>query len=186
MTDPAGTASTAPDRLNRIARQTTAAGSTELSYSTAGRLQQITHPNGARSETRYDAAGRIERITHYQGSSEVARFEYTYDARGNRREERRIDASGTQRTTYDYDKDDRLTGTTVTAPGGSVTETTYTLDPVGNRRQAVVRRNGATVSDIAYTYQAYQRLTETRDSVSGVLTEYTYDARGHLVSETSN
>ena len=186
VTDPAGTTTTAPDRLNRIARQTTAAGSTELSYSTAGRLRQITHPNGARSETRYDAAGRIERITHHQGSSEVARFEYTYDARGNRREERRIDASGTQRTTYDYDKDDRLTGTTVTAPGGSVTETTYTLDPVGNRRQEVVRRNGATVSDIAYTYQAYQRLTETRDSVSGVLTEYAYDARGHLISETTN
>jgi len=184
VTDPAGTTRTAPDRLNRIARQTTAAGSTELSYSTAGRLQQITHPNGARSETRYDAAGRIERITHHQGSSEVARFEYTYDARGNRREERRIDASGTQRTTYDYDKDDRLTGTTVTAPDSSVTETTYTLDPVGNRRQEVVRRNGATVSDIAYTYQAYQRLTQTRDSVSGVLTEYAYDARGHLVSET--
>lgn len=96
MTDPAGTTRTAPDRLNRIARQTTAAGSTELSYSTAGRLQQITHPNGARSETRYDAAGRIERITHYQGSSEVARFEYAYGARGNRREERRIDASGRQ------------------------------------------------------------------------------------------
>lgn len=186
MTDPAGTTTTAPDRLNRIARQTTAAGSTELSYSTAGRLQQITHPNRARSETRYDAAGRIERITHHQGSSEVARFEYTYDARGNRREERRIDASGTQRTTYDYDKDDRLTGTTVSAADSSITETTYTLDDVGNRAREVVRRNGATVSDIAYTYQAYQRLTETRDSVSGVLTEYAYDARGHLVSETSN
>lgn len=36
LTDPAGTTTTAPDRLNRIARQTTAAGSTELSYSTAG------------------------------------------------------------------------------------------------------------------------------------------------------
>lgn len=36
VTDPAGTTTTAPDRLNRIARQTTAAGSTELSYSTAG------------------------------------------------------------------------------------------------------------------------------------------------------
>ncbi|SDD94543.1 RHS repeat-associated core domain-containing protein [Aquimonas voraii] len=186
LTDPAGTTTTAPDRLNRIARQTTAAGSTELSYSSAGRLQQITHPNGARSETRYDAAGRIERITHYQGSSEVARFEYTYDARGNRIEERRIDASGTQHTTYDYDRDDRLTGTTVTAPGGSVTETRYTLDDVGNRAREVVRRNGATVSDIAYTYQAHQRLTEARDSVSGVLTEYAYDARGHLVSETRN
>ena len=186
LTDPAGTTTTAPDRLNRIARQSTAAGSTELSYSSAGRLQQITHPNGARSETSYDAAGRIERITHHQGSSEVARFEYVYDDRGNRREERRIDASGTQHTSYDYDKDDRLTGTTVTAADSSVSETTYTLDAVGNREREVVRRNGATVSDIAYTYQAYQRLSETRDRISGVVTEYTYDDRGHLVSETRN
>lgn len=47
VTDPAGTTTTAPDRLNRIARQTMAAVSTELSYSKAGRLQQISHPNGA-------------------------------------------------------------------------------------------------------------------------------------------
>src|SRR5690606_15240054 len=135
LRDPAGTTSTQPDRLNRTVRLTTAEGSTELGYTPAGRLERIAHPNGARSDYAYDTAGRIQRITHRQGSGEVARFDYSYDARGNRTSEVRVDSSGEQLTDYTYDRDDRLIEVKVENAAGLVTTYTYGLDAVCNRTQ---------------------------------------------------
>ncbi|WP_395788215.1 RHS repeat-associated core domain-containing protein, partial [Aquimonas sp.] len=189
--DPAGITSYQPDALNRTTAVTVpGAGSTSLDYTPAGRLDTITHPNGASSRYGYDAAGRVETITHSHSGAQVARFEYRYDDRGNRERETRIDGSGssarTQVTDYGYDRDDRLTETSVLGTDNSITTTTYTLDAVGNRTREEVRRGSTTVSDTRYTYQAHQRLIQTQDSVSGITTDYTYDARGHLITETTN
>src|SRR5690606_23378407 len=156
-----------------------------LGYTPAGRLERIAHPNGARSDYAYDTAGRIQRITHRQGSGEVARFDYSYDARGNRTSEVRVDSSGEQLTDYTYDRDDRLIEVKVEDAAGLVTTTTYTLDAVGNRTREQTRRGSAIVSDLHYSYEASQRLTERRDAITGLVTEYEYDARGHLVAETT-
>lgn len=118
-------------------------------------------------------------------SLDALRIELSLHADRNRQQEIRRDSTGTQTTDYAIDQDDRLIGSTVTDASGSVT-ITYTLDGVGNRLHETVQHNGSTLSDITYHYQAQHRLIDTHDRVSGLVTEYTYDDRGQLISETTN
>ena len=119
-------------------------------------------------------------------SLDALRIELSLHADRNRQQEIRRDSTGTQTTDYAIDQDDRLIGNTVTDASGSVTTTAYTLDGVGNRLHETVQRNGSTLSDITYHYQAQHRLIDTHDLISGLVTEYTYDERGQLISETTN
>jgi YD repeat-containing protein len=128
--------------------------------------------------------GDIEAVDIAQ-SLEALRIELSLHADRNRQQEIRRDSTGTQTTDYAIDQDDRLIGSTVTDASGSVT-ITYTLDGVGNRLHETVQHNGSTLSDITYHYQAQHRLIDTHDRVSGLVTEYTYDDRGQLISETTN
>ncbi len=53
-------------------------------YDAAGRVLTATLGNGTVTSYRYDAAGRLLEVTHHNGDDLLARFEYAYDARGNR------------------------------------------------------------------------------------------------------
>ena len=186
-TDPEGRTQSQPDLLNRI-RTVQPAGETAmaLDYTPGGRLKLQTYPNGATASFEYDVAGRIARITHRQAGTEVASFVYTYDLNGNRAQETQITAAGTRTTTYRYDRDDRLLGMAVTGEDGIVTDTTYTLDAVGNRETEVVLRAGVLVANRTYVYSARDQVESVTDSVASVSTAYAYDDNGNLIEETTN
>lgn len=185
-TDPEGRTQTQPDRLDRV-RTVTPPGEAAmaLDYTPGGRIKLQTHPNGATAAFDYDAAGRLARITHRQAGNTVASFEYAYDRNGNRVQEIQVTAAGTRTTTYRYDRDDRLVGFAVTGEDSIVTDTTYTLDDVGNRATEAVVRGGTLVANRTYTYSARDQVEQVSDSVAGVTTTYEYDDNGNLTEEST-
>lgn len=183
--DAAGTTTYQPDRLNRTAQVTVAGATTALSYTPAGRIQHVVHPNGASSSYTYDALGRIASLTHQQHGVTVTALSYEHDANGNRTEERLIDAAGTRTATYDYDEDDRLTVVEVNHPNGSIERTDYDLDGVGNRLRETTTRDNQLQADISYEYDNRHQLTERSDAVTSQVTTYDHDANGHLIEEVT-
>ncbi len=100
--------------------------------------------------------------------------EYEYDANGNRTAV--IGANGKNKTTYVYDKYNRVTK--MTDPMGF--DETYTYDIAGNMLSKK-DRNGNTIS---YAYDAANRLTKEY-SGNTVRAEYTYDMAGNKIMESN-
>jgi RHS repeat-associated protein len=156
------------DSLNRLVARTDAKGKSETyAYDPAGNLTQIADRNGRTIDTTYDARNRPISITYADGSSQT----HSYDAAGRMTElvERLADGTTvTQRLTYD--DVDRVTR--------SVSET------------ATLR------TDIAYGYDALDRLTQRTVSVTALAsaaaplqveqTSYAYDRASRIVKITTH
>src|SRR6185436_6430542 len=86
MVDPqGGVTAYAYDLLGRMTRITDPQlQSTAYSYDADSRISRVDLPNGVSSLLTYDAGGRLTSLVHQRGSAELARFDYTYDGRGQR------------------------------------------------------------------------------------------------------
>ena len=147
-------------------------------YSPAGRVEQIDHPDGTRTEQTYDEAGRLETIAHFRSGIREAFYAYDYDLNGNRSSQTEDLGAGEVLTTYDYDRADRLVET---ERAGRVT--TYVLDAVGNRREEIVTEGGLTTTR-TFDYNARDQLE--RIWLDGSLeAEYAYDANGNRIEATT-
>jgi RHS repeat-associated protein len=168
-------------------------------------------PNGLEEARCYDAAGRLTALATAHGAIAadcttsalvVSRFEYGYDANGNRARqlERRTDPAtqalgAAEETLYGYDALDRLVG--VLYPGGEAV--LYRLDGVGNRigeRELTGQAPGidltsfetpgagALARDVTATFNRADwllRLADVKD-VSGEVS-FGWDLAGNLVSK---
>jgi RHS repeat-associated protein len=169
-------------------------GAIGLAPTPAGRWGEITHGNGIRTEVTHDPAGRMNGVRHWLGAAAVLLSTYSFDANGNRVSETIEAQSQSWLTSYAYDDADRLTG--YTSPEG---QTTYTLDPVGNRIQTtkdgvvstadfdnrdrlIAIRDGAGVVQTSYTYDAAGRQTSQTDHKLGTQTHYSYSATDRLIA----
>jgi RHS repeat-associated protein len=156
-------------------------------YDAVGRLSKESKGNGTYTTYAYDAAGQILSMVNYALDDTVqSRFEYTYDANGNRTSMTTLDGT----TTYKYDLIGQLTG--VTYPDGR--HVSYEYDEAGNR--ITITDDGAPtdyttnemnqyaqMGDVTYTYDADGNMISKTDATS--TTTYEYDYENRLVRVTT-
>lgn len=138
----------------------------EYDYDKANRRTKKTLGNGAYTTYDYDAAGQITHLINYGPAGNIiSRFDYTYDAAGNRV------TKGTNEGVekYNYDVINQLTG--VEYPDGKNTQFEY--DAMGNRLR--VTDDGVATNYSVNNLNQYTRVGSTT---------YGYDANGNLTSES--
>jgi RHS repeat-associated protein len=165
---------------------------TERTYTRddAGRIIGITESRGSTSTPlgyHYDDAGRLDEVTYPEGL-----VRYTYDDNGNRTSRQVVTAAGTEVETASYDDQDRLlnyegTQYTYTAGGDLLTKTDgtgtteYDYDPLGNLRK-VTLGDGAVIE---YLIDAQSRRVGRK--VNGTVTHtWLYADQLRIVSETDH
>jgi RHS repeat-associated protein len=135
-------------------------------YNTANQRIKKTLGNGAYTTYEYDAAGQIlHLVNHDDAGVVISRFDYTYDAAGNRLSKTSVEGI----ETYSYDALNQLIG--VNYPDGSTTQ--YVYDAMGNRLSVIE-------NDVSSTYTVNNLNQYT--AVGNVV--YGYDMNGNLVSMT--
>lgn len=153
-------------------------------YDDAGHRTRKILGNGVYTTYAHDAAGQILSLVNFHPAGEIiSRFDYTYNAIGNRLSKSTLDG----KQTYTSDVLNQLTG--VTYPDGTTTQFVY--DAMGNRLNVV--ENGMpvaytsndlnqylTVGSATYTYDANGNLI--RKTQEGETTTYEYDFEDRLVS----
>ena len=166
-----GIGATSYDAFSRTLTQTDALGNvTHYAYNAGERSITVTTPEGIATRTVNDRHGQVQSIT---------------DGNGNT-------------TSYTYDRDGRLTGTTtpLTATstrhdrGGHVIETTdgngvrttYTYDAADRVLRRQVDPTGLNLTT-TYAYDAMGRKVSVVDP-NGVTTAYQYDRNGRVLKET--
>jgi len=164
-----------------------------------GRVIRIADASGNRTRFEYDPLNQIKKIIEHSGSV----TEMTYDSNGN---VLTLKDARNQTTSLTYDNMDRLVTYTDSLQGSTSTET-FEYDLNGNPIRSVDRRGkvttttydtldrptfigfGATAgpsyeSTISYTYDVYDRITQTVDSISGTI-DLVFDDLNRTATETT-
>ncbi len=177
------------DAVGRLLRLTDGLNAeiVKYTYDGVGRLIREDKGNATHSTYAYDAAGQLTSLINYAPDNSIqSRFDYTYDANGNRTSMTTL--AGT--TTYAYDGTGQLTG--VTYPNGR--QVTYVYDALGNRitvtddgvptQYTTNNLNQYTlVGNTLYGYDADGNLTSKAEP--GGTTNYGYDIENRLITVTT-
>jgi RHS repeat-associated protein len=144
-------------------------GITSITYNDAGRVEQISYPDGKSLEYEYDALGR--RITMADHLGHVTR--YIYDAAG--RVQRLTDGAGARLVEFTYGPGNRPTRKDL----GNGTWTAYAYD-TQNRAASITNHapDGAVLSRFTYEYDALGQIAAV-ETAQGRWT-HTYDPLGRL------
>lgn len=146
------------------------------SYDAAGRLLQMTDPNGLRTSYTYDFRGRVSAITVTPPGGTGRTTSYTYNGAGNIVSVLFPDGRA---LAYTYSAAQKLTR--VTDNLGNYVE--YSYDLKGNRTgESTHDSSGTLVRSIETAYDARNRIASV--NAGGSLTQQVHDAIGNLVSET--
>ncbi|AFZ10675.1 RHS repeat-associated core domain protein (plasmid) [Oscillatoria nigro-viridis PCC 7112] len=153
-------------------------------YYPDGNLWKTLYPNNLVETRTYDALGRLDVVktakidpVTQQELQVVSSYDYLVDGAGNRKEV--VEQNG-RKVEYKYDDLHRLLEEKVTNdPNGNNRVVSYTYDAVGNRLTKTDSVSGVTT----YTYNNLNQLDFL--TASGVVTDYTYDDSGNLVSEVT-
>jgi RHS repeat-associated protein len=137
-----------------------------LSYDLAGRLAQIADPSGASARYFY-TAGSLSRVSHLPSQgSDIATYDYTYDAAGNVVSVSDRTPAGAFVTSYAYDALDRLT-----QEAYARYKIAYTYDAAGN-----LTRRVDPLGTLDYSYDSADQLLARGGESFG------YDLNGNLTS----
>ncbi len=150
----------------------------EFAYDPGGRLEGVTHPDGASSSYAYDPAGRVRSVRDENHAT--PNTGYAYDPAGRLIEVVQTLASapgGSIATGYGYDAHGNLTS--VTDPNGNVTS--YLYDDFGQ----MIQQQSPVTGTTTYSYDSGGNLVTTIDA-NGATTTRAYDAAGRLLSATSS
>ena len=190
----------------------------QYTYDSGNRVIGRNYRNGTSAAYTYNSNDWIVNLQHSQGPTPIVGFSYAYDNEGHKLFENKLQ-NPTRSEAYQYDNTYRLidyrvgtlVGPTVPVPS---TETSYSLDPVGNwnskttdavtqsrmhnadnelikidAQNVTYDADGNTQNDGAFTY-AYDeenRLTKvTRNSDSAIVGQYQYDALSRRVQKVAN
>jgi len=196
----------------------------QYAYDPGNRVTTRTYNNGTSAAFSYNGNNWILNLQHSYGATPIAGFTYAYDNEGNKQYEDKLQ-DPSQSECYGYDATYRLTsykaGTlsslspcTVHTPPTPPTQTSYSLDPVGNWKSKTTNSvtqnrtynadneltaigltaitydaNGNTLGDgtFTYAYDVENRLTSvTLNSDSTVVGQYQYDAFGRRVQKIAD
>ena len=163
------------DRLTRvIAHDGTA---TVYTYDENGNRQTATFANGEVLTYTYDECNRLilQKVVDKNGTV-IAQYAYTLGKGGERTKVSETGACGTVETSYDYDRAGRLTKEVIEAKDEK-TVYIYTYDAAGNR--TAKNENGEKTE---YTYNSRNQLV-TETSSAGTVA-YSYDANGNLLNQS--
>ncbi len=172
-----------PVQMNR-----TAAGRdplwTQYQYDGQGRLSEKRTSGGYTTRWQYDETGLLGELSHTDASGILDRFQYTYDAAGNKtaiRKERRGFPEESGSYQYAYDGLHRLTG--VEKDGKPLRS--YQYDTFGNRTvMEDCTRGIMTVSEYdALNHLIRQEISKDAFPEDTIQKTYTYDKRGNLTGE---
>ncbi|MET0404199.1 MAG: RHS repeat-associated core domain-containing protein, partial [Cystobacter sp.] len=133
VTSPSGTVRYTYDPQDRVQSLTSSQGaSVTVEWEPGGRLSRVSG-NGVVEQYAYYGHGRIRSVSAMRDANPLTRYEYTYDDRGNRLEERYTERTAPvpEVTRYGYDLADRLTGV---GYASGVAEL-YALGGDGSRRE---------------------------------------------------
>ncbi len=144
-------------------------------YDVDGRLSRKDNGNGTYTTYAYDADGNVLHLVNYApgGTTINSRFDYTYNALGQRKSMETLDGNWT----YTYDGTGQLTHAVFASMNPSIAnqDLVYNYDALGNRSTTVI--NGTTTT---YTTNNLNEYT----TVGGVA--QTYDGNGNLISDGTN
>lgn len=141
-------------------------------YDGAGRLLQMTDPNGIKTSYAYDPRGRVLTITVTLPSGAVRVTHYTYDAAG---QVTAVTTPDGVTLSYSYDAAHYLRSITDTL-GNRID---YRYDLKGNRTQDTTRDpDGTLVRQIDSAYDARNRVSQL--NAAGSITQQVFDAVGNL------
>lgn len=164
------------DVLNRLKEVTDPQGDVHaFGYDAAGNRISRTAPDGTETRYTYDALNRLTGLTTRNAQGTILQSHaYTLGPAGHRTRVEEHD--GTVRS-YAFDRLHRLTRETLTGGAFPAVEESFTYDAVGNRltRQ---RSGGAGALDLAYSYDARNRLT-----AAGAAT-WSWDANGNQTARS--
>jgi RHS repeat-associated protein len=151
----------------------------QYTYDPGNRVVSRAYRNGTSAAFTYDANNWTTGLQHTFGATLIASFSYTYDNEGNKQFEQKLHDPAHSEA-YQYDTTYRLIDYSVgTLVSSSVpvpsTQTSYSLDPVGNW-------NSKTTNGVTQT-RAYNSTNELIEINS---TSLTYDANGNVVNDGSN
>ncbi len=165
--------------------------------STVQSLRRLTGSDGgdaiSQTEFTYDSQSRIMSIRHEDDFDMLlhakGQLDYTRDAEGRLLSE----SDATNRVDFSYDDDGQLTA----ALHSDVlyTDENYSYDIGGNRLTSHLAPATATISapnrvtasgDFGYEYDNAGNLTRRTNTVSGAVTEFTYDHRNRLILGTTH
>lgn len=157
-------------------------GNVKFSYDMNGNLTKATYSNGIYYKYDYNDRNLLTAIHYEIPGEDVLDTKYTYDGEGLLLSS----VVGTEETTFEYNADQQLVH--ITEPEGR--ETTYTYDNAGNRSSQTVT-DGDTTTEIQYTYDAADHLTEIETAEGQYITRttYEYDRNGNqlaAIEETQN
>ncbi len=197
LADAGGTVTYTYDDVNRLktAQAPGDPAATVYTYDPRGTVGKIEFPNGVVTTQTYDASDKVKTIETVKGTTQIMKRTYTYQwtptgsttAREGGLRETETTGAG-RKTTYAYDRLDRLDTATVRTSSGTLLDSyDYDYDAASNRTKAV--KNSTTTS---YAYNAANQLCWRANTAIAVPTcatpptgavTYGYDANGN---ETSN
>ena len=174
--------------LRPVQMDRTAAGRdplwTQYQYDGQGRLSEKRTSGGYITRWQYDETGLLGELSHTDASGILDRFQYAYDAAGNKtaiRKERRGFPEESGSYQYTYDGLHRLTG--VEKDGKPLRS--YQYDIFGNRTvMEDCTRGIMTVSEYdALNHLIRQEISKDAFPEDTIQKTYTYDKRGNLTGE---
>jgi len=195
VASPNGTTTYRYDDRNRLDRATLVGPPDEhvdYTYTPDGRMERVDYPNGTFVQYGYQdsfeptnpVTNRIMEVTHTRsstgGPAELARYRYQYDRNGNRTREHATIQGVLHDTTLDYDSLDRLAGY-VRNEAGTIVTTTYSYQAYNRGTETVSRAAGVTTRNYAGHYDGLNRLLQVDQSGHGgtATIQYGYDDNGN-------
>jgi RHS repeat-associated protein len=159
-------------------------GTVTYDYDSLGNLWKTSYPNNLVETRTYDGLGRLDVVktakidpVTQQELQVISSYDYAVDHVGNRQE---VVENNGRKVEYKYDDLNRLWEEKVTNdPSGNNRVVSYTYDAVGNRLTKTDSVSGVTT----YTYNGLNQLDFL--TANGVLTDYSYDSNGNLISEVT-
>ena len=148
-----------------------------------------------RDVTPRSSPNRLFTLIHSNSTAQLARFDYTLNAVGNRTSKTQTGGSGfgTTAEQYAYDAIDQIIGVDYSLTNVITRSVSYQYDPVGNRQQ-VQEQAGTNAVTTAYTANVLNQYTvvgadvpiyDANGNLGGQAGwSYTYDAQNRLVSAT--
>ncbi|MFD3262329.1 fibronectin type III domain-containing protein, partial [Paenibacillus lentus] len=182
------------DGAGRRIQMTDQTGTTNYTYTAAGRLKEKTLPDAKKISYTYDPAGQLVSTIDYTGTvvsrtyDDIGRLtrvqdgegsfaDYTYDAGGRLTH---VTLPNNVITSYAYDPNDRVIQMTTTRQGSDIFNPyTYTYDVAGNITSMSDHRGTST-----YAYDGNNRLLRTT-SANGTQVDYRYDGAGNRLAEST-
>jgi RHS repeat-associated protein len=184
VASPNGSTAYTFDNRNRLATAIAGGKTTSYTYTPDGKQKAITYPNGTSVEYGYYPTNRVETVTNKAGGTTISSYAYQYDANGNRTRQLEVQGASSETTAYSYNGLDQMTGFTVT--GEKTTITSYTFEAY-NRKTETVSENGTITKDRTYSYDETNWLTSIVDNGPDSRTiAYSYDNNGNTLSKSDS